>query len=161
MKKVRPFLWFDDQAEEAANFYVSVFPNSRITNVHRYGEGGPGPTGKVMTMNFELDGEPFTALNGGPHFKFTEAVSFMIDCADQAEVDHYWDRLCEGGQPSRCGWLKDRFGLSWQVVPRALPELISGADRAGAGRAMAAMMKMSKIEVDKLQAAYDGQTSPQ
>jgi predicted 3-demethylubiquinone-9 3-methyltransferase (glyoxalase superfamily) len=160
MKKVRPFLWFDDQAEEAANFYISVFPNSRITNVHRYGEGGPGPAGKVMTMDFELDGEPFTALNGGPHFKFTEAVSFMIDCADQAEVDHYWDRLCEGGQPSRCGWLKDRFGLSWQVVPRGLPELIGGADRAGAGRAMAAMMQMSKIEVDKLQAAYDGQTSP-
>lgn len=156
MQKIHPFLWFDTQAEEAANLYVSLFPNSRITDCQRYGQAGPGPAGTVMTISFDLDGQPLTALNGGPHFQFTEAVSFSIDCVDQAEVDHYWNALSQGGRTSQCGWLKDRFGLSWQVVPRALKELMSGPDAARSQRVMAAMLQMKKIEVDKLQAAYDG-----
>src|SRR5215472_8675652 len=129
MLKVTPFLWFDDQAEEAARFYVSLFPNSRIGNISRYGDAGPGKAGSVMTVSFELDGLPVTALNGGPNYKFTEAVSFSVSCDDQAEVDHYWSALAgDGGQEGPCGWLKDRWGLSWQIVPNALPELLGDPD---------------------------------
>jgi len=157
MPKIHPFLWFDTQAEEAMTFYVSIFPNSKVLNCQRYGPGGPGPEGSVMTADFELDGQRVTALNGGPIYKFTEAVSFVIDCQDQAEVDHYWDHLVDGGAPNRCGWLKDRFGFSWQVVPRQLFETIGGPDAQGRARAMAAMMQMIKLDVAKLQAAYAGE----
>jgi predicted 3-demethylubiquinone-9 3-methyltransferase (glyoxalase superfamily) len=157
MPKIHPFLWFDTQAEEAANLYVSIFPNSRIIDCMRYGEAGPGPAGTVMTVDFELDGQRISAINGGPIFKFTEAVSMVIDCADQAEVDYYWEKLtANGGEPSQCGWLKDPFGFSWQVVPKALFETIGGPDKAGAQRAQAAMMQMIKLDVAKLQAAYAG-----
>jgi predicted 3-demethylubiquinone-9 3-methyltransferase (glyoxalase superfamily) len=153
MSRITPFLWFDDQAEQAAEFYVSVFPNSKITGVTRYGEAGPGKAGSAMTVSFELDGLPVTALNGGPYFKLTEAFSMSVDCADQAEVDRYWDKLLEGGQPSQCGWLKDRFGLSWQIVPRILPRLLADPDRAKSQRVMAAMLKMIKLDVAGLEAA--------
>jgi predicted 3-demethylubiquinone-9 3-methyltransferase (glyoxalase superfamily) len=153
--KISPFLWFDSNAEEAANFYVSVFKNSEILEVSRSGEGGPGPAGQAFVVNFNLDGQEFKALNGGPMFKFTEAVSFMIDCADQAEVDYYWDKLTEGGEESQCGWLKDRFGLSWQVTPTNLGDLIGGPDPVKANRAMQAMLKMTKLDIATLQAAYD------
>lgn len=157
MPKISPFLWFDKEAEEAARFYVSVFPNSRLGEIQRYPENAPGPAGSAMTVAFELDGIPFTALNGGPLFPFSEAISFVVDCADQAEVDHYWDRLAgDGGQPVQCGWLKDRFGVSWQVVPRALHETIRGPDPAGRQRAFEAMMKMVKLDVAALKAAYAG-----
>lgn len=157
MGRISPFLWFDSEAEEAANLYVSLFPNSKITRVARYGEGGPGKAGTVMTISFELDGLPVTALNGGPVFKLSEAFSMSVDCADQAEVDHYWDALIEGGgQASQCGWLKDRFGLSWQIVPRALPRLLADPDRAKAQRVMAAMLKMVKLDVAKLEQAAAG-----
>ena len=150
MPKISPFLWFDAQAEEAANFYVSLFPNSKITSVSRF-DGD-----KVMTVGFELDGQKLSALNGGPMFKFTEAVSFVVDCEDQAEVDRYWDALiADGGQPSQCAWLKDRFGLSWQIVPKRLFELMSDPDRGRAGRATQAMLKMSKIIIADLEAAAD------
>lgn len=154
-QKISPFLWFDGNAEEAANFYVSVFKNSEILEVSQYGDDGPGPAGQVLVVNFTLDGQDFKALNGGPMYKFTEAVSFMIDCADQSEVDYFWDKLSEGGEESQCGWLKDRFGLSWQVVPTQLGSLISGNDPVRANRAMQAMMKMSKLDLAVLQAAYD------
>jgi predicted 3-demethylubiquinone-9 3-methyltransferase (glyoxalase superfamily) len=156
MQKISPFLWFDTQAEEAANFYVSIFKNSRIGKVVRYGEAGPGPKDSVLTIAFELDGLNFTALNGGPHFKFTEAISLHIDCENQEEVDYYWDKLLKGGQPSQCGWLKDKFGLSWQVVPSILPKLLGDPDREKANRVMQAMMRMIKIDVAKLEAAYAG-----
>ncbi len=157
MSRISPFLWFDDQAEEAANLYVSLFPNSKITNLSRYGEAGPGKSGSVMTVSFELDGLAVTALNGGPVFKLSEAFSMSVDCADQAEVDRYWDALIDsGGQPSQCGWLKDRFGLSWQIVPRALPRLLGDPDRAKAQRVMAAMLKMRKLDVAALEAAAEG-----
>ena len=128
MKKITPFLWFDDKAEEAMNFYVSIFKNSKVGSVTRYGEAGPGPKGSVMTATFTLDGQDFIALNGGPHFKFTEAISFSVDCKTQEEVDQFWEKLSEGGQKSRCGWLKDKYGLSWQIVPTVLSELL---DRQG------------------------------
>ncbi len=156
MPKIAPFLWFDSQAEEAANFYVSVFPNSKIGKVARAGEGGPFPKGSVMTIEFELDGQTFIGLNGGPMFKFNEAVSFTIECKTQEEVDRYWGALTEGGQESQCGWLKDRFGLSWQVVPTILPQLLTDPDRARAGRAMAAMMTMKKLDIAALKKAYEG-----
>ena len=157
MPKITPWLWFDTEAEEAANFYTSVFKNSRITNVARYGEAGPRPAGTVMTVAFELDGQEFAALNGGPEYTFNEAVSLMIDCADQAEVDYYWARLTEGGgQPGPCGWLKDRYGLSWQVVPTELERLLNDPDQCRAQRAMAAMLKMGKLDVAALRAAADG-----
>lgn len=156
MPKIHPFLWFDSQAEEAANFYVSIFPNSKILNVVRNSGGAPGPQGGVLTVDFELDGQRVTALNGGPVFSFSEAFSFVIDCKDQAEVDYYWEKLLQGGQESQCGWLKDRFGFSWQVVPQALFETIGGADAAGRARAMDAMMQMIKLDVAKLKAAYAG-----
>jgi predicted 3-demethylubiquinone-9 3-methyltransferase (glyoxalase superfamily) len=157
MQKITPFLWFDNQAEEAARFYVSLFKNSRIGEVSRYGEAGPGPKGQVMVIAFELDGVKFTALNGGPVFKLTEAFSLQVDCQDQAEIDRLWERLtADGGEPSRCGWLKDRFGLSWQIVPANLGQLIGGDDPAKASRAMQAMMQMGKLDIAALEAARQG-----
>lgn len=156
MPKTTPCLWFDTQGEDAAKFYTSVFPNSRVTDVTRYGEAGPRPAGMALTVEFELDGQAYTALNGGPEFTFSEATSFQIDCKDQDEVDHYWTELSEGGEEGPCGWLKDKFGLSWQVVPRALPELLGDPDQDKAQRVMAAMMGMKKIDVAGLQRAYDG-----
>jgi predicted 3-demethylubiquinone-9 3-methyltransferase (glyoxalase superfamily) len=157
MQKIHPFLWFDTQAEEAANLYVSIFKNSKITSISRYPEGGPVPKDRVMTVGFELEGQQFTALNAGPHFKFTEAISFVVDCKSQEEVDHYWTRLtADGGQPSQCGWLKDKYGLSWQITPSVLIELVSGPDTAKAGRVMAAMMQMGKIDIAKLKEAAKG-----
>jgi predicted 3-demethylubiquinone-9 3-methyltransferase (glyoxalase superfamily) len=157
MPAITPNLWFDTEGEEAAEFYVSVFPNSKITNVSRYGEAGPRPAGMVMTVDFELDGKPFTVLNGGPDFTFNEALSLSIDCADQDEVDHYWEKLGEGGEHGPCGWLKDKYGVSWQVVPAALQELVGDPDRGRSQRAMAAMLTMSKIDVAALHRAADGQ----
>jgi predicted 3-demethylubiquinone-9 3-methyltransferase (glyoxalase superfamily) len=148
-----PCLWFDTEGEEAARFYTSVFPNSRIVEIARYGEAGPREQGTVMVVSFELDGRPFTALNGGPQFRFSEAVSFQIECADQAEVDRYWETLSEGGEQGPCGWLKDRFGLSWQVVPTRLYELLRDPDTARAQRVMKAMLDMGKIEIAGLEAA--------
>jgi len=157
MLKVTPFLWFDDQAEQAAEFYVSLIPNSKITGVSRYGEAGPGVPGSAMTVTFELDGLPVTALNGGPVYKLTEAFSFSVSCEGQAEVDRLWNALIAGGgEESRCGWLKDRFGLSWQIVPKALPRLLGDPDRARANRAMQAMLKMNKLVVADLEAAAAG-----
>jgi predicted 3-demethylubiquinone-9 3-methyltransferase (glyoxalase superfamily) len=153
MPKITPFLWYDSQAEEAANFYVSIFPNSKIVNIARYGEASPAAAGSVMTVVFELDGQRLIALNGGPHFKFTEAVSFSIDCKSQEEVGHYWSRLLEGGRESQCGWLKDKYGLSWQVVPSVLGELLSDPDRARAKRVMQAMLKMKKLDMQTLRRA--------
>ena len=156
MPKVTPFLWFDGKAEEAANFYVSIFPNSRITGMSRNGEAGPGPKGSVMVATFELDGERFTALNGGPQYEFTPAISFVVDCETQAEVDHYWDKLGDGGEAVQCGWLRDKYGLSWQIVPTALPRLLSDPDPAKSARVMEAMFKMKKLVIAELQRAYDG-----
>ncbi|TXS44777.1 VOC family protein [Streptomyces sp. t39] len=156
MPRITPNLWFDTQGKEAAEFYVSVFPDSRITHVSYYGEAGPRPAGTVLTVDFVLDGQPFTAINGGPDFTFGEAVSFLVDCADQAEVDHYWSRLGEGGQEGPCGWLKDRYGLSWQVVPAVLGELLEDPDPARAQRAMTAMLGMHKLDAAALRAAADG-----
>jgi predicted 3-demethylubiquinone-9 3-methyltransferase (glyoxalase superfamily) len=155
MPNITSCLWFDTEGEDAANFYVSVFPNSHIVNVSHYGEAGPRPSGSVMTVDFELDGRPFMALNGGPEFTFSEAVSFVIDCADQDEVDYYWTKLSEGGEEGPCGWLKDRFGLSWQVVPAALGELASDPDPAKSQAVIKAMLGMRKLVVAELQAAYD------
>ncbi len=156
-RKITPFLWFDKEAEEAANFYVSIFPNSKVGKIARFGAGAPGPEGSVMTIAFELDGQPFAGINGGPIFKFSEAVSFVVNCADQAEVDHYWDKLTsDGGKESQCGWLKDRFGLSWQVVPTRLFELIGEDDAARSARVMAAVMQMVKLDIAKLEAAARG-----
>jgi predicted 3-demethylubiquinone-9 3-methyltransferase (glyoxalase superfamily) len=157
MQKITPFLWFDTQAEDAARFYVSLFENSRIGEVSRYGEAGPGPKGQVMVVAFELDGVKFTALNGGPVFKFTEAISLQVDCADQAEIDRLWEKLTsDGGEPSRCGWLKDRFGLSWQIVPASMGKLIGGDDPAKSQRAMQAMMQMGKLDITALERAREG-----
>jgi predicted 3-demethylubiquinone-9 3-methyltransferase (glyoxalase superfamily) len=156
MQKITPFLWFDTQAEEAAKFYASIFPNSRILKTARYGEAGPGPKGSVMTVEFELDGQRMIALNGGPHFKFTEAISLSVDCRDQKEVDHYWSKLSQGGQESMCGWLKDRYGLSWQVNPAILGELFADPDAKKAKRVMEAMLKMKKIDIAALKRAYEG-----
>jgi len=155
MQKIRPFLWFDKEAEEAANFYVSIFQNSRITDVTRYGEPGPGPAGSVMTVAFVLDGQEFIALNGGPHFRFTEAVSMFVTCDNQAEVDYFWDKLMAGGgQSSQCGWLKDRFGLSWQIVPAVLMTLLQDPDPATSARVMQAMLQMVKLDIATLQRAH-------
>ncbi|MFF3323543.1 VOC family protein [Streptomyces sp. NPDC002889] len=156
MPRITPNLWFDTQGEEAAEFYCSVFPNSEIKKVSHYGEAGPRPAGTVLTVDFVLDGQDFTAINGGPEFTFDEAVSFLIDCADQEEVDHYWSKLSEGGQEGPCGWIKDRYGLSWQVVPSVLEELLTDPDEARAQRAMKAMLGMQKLDVAALRAAADG-----
>lgn len=154
-KRITPFLWFDTKAEEAANFYISIFKNSTLGKITRYGKGSPMPEGTALTVSFELDGQSFTALNGGPHFKFTEAVSFSIRCESQEEVDHYWTKLCQGGEESQCGWLKDKFGLSWQVVPTALMEMMGDPDPAKAQRVTQAMLKMKKIDIPTLKRAYD------
>jgi predicted 3-demethylubiquinone-9 3-methyltransferase (glyoxalase superfamily) len=158
MPTIVPNLWFDGQAEQAAEFYTSLFPDSRIGKVHRAASDYPGGRkGDVVTVDFRLSGQPFTGINGGPQFTFDEAISFLIDCEDQAEVDRYWDALIEGGgEPGQCGWLKDRFGVSWQVVPRRLEELLDGDDPAGAERAMQAVLRMSKLEVAEAEAAYQG-----
>ena len=155
MEGITPCLWFDTEGEDAANFYVSLFPNSRVVSVNRYGDAGPRAAGSVMTVDFELDGQPYVALNGGPEFKFNEAVSFQISCADQDEVDRYWDKLGEGGEHGPCGWLKDRFGLSWQVIPRQFLELVSDRDPAKSQAVMSAMLGMRKLVVSELQEAYD------
>ena len=155
MQKITPFLWFNDQAEEAMNFYTAIFKNSKIGSVSRYGEGGPGPQGSVMTATFELNGQEFMALNGGPLFTFTEAISFFVNCETQAEVDELWEKLTEGGEESQCGWLKDKYGLSWQIVPTALGELLNDPDAEKAGRVMNAMLQMKKIDVAGLRAAYE------
>ena len=155
MEKITPCLWFDTQGEDAANFYVSLFPNSRIVSVNRYGDAGPRAAGSVMTVDFELDGQPYVALNGGPEFTFNEAVSFQISCADQDEVDYYWDKLGEGGEHGPCGWLKDRYGLSWQVIPEAFLQLVSDPDPAKSQAVMSAMLGMKKLVVSELQEAYD------
>jgi predicted 3-demethylubiquinone-9 3-methyltransferase (glyoxalase superfamily) len=153
MEKITPFLWFDTEGEDAARFYASVFPNSKIGEIARYGSAGPRPEGTVMTVSFELDGQRFVALNGGPEFTFSEAVSFLVNCDTQDEVDSYWSALSEGGEEGPCGWLKDKFGLSWQIVPNRLPELLADPDRERAQRVMEAMLKMKKIEVDELERA--------
>jgi predicted 3-demethylubiquinone-9 3-methyltransferase (glyoxalase superfamily) len=154
--RITPNLWFDTEAGEAANFYVSVFPNSRIVGVSRYTEAGPREAGAVMTVAFELDGQRFVGINGGPEFTFDEAVSFEIECKDQAEIDYYWERLTDGGSEGPCGWCKDRFGLSWQVVPAGMDELFSDPDTSRAARAMTAMFGMRKLDIAALQAAADG-----
>lgn len=155
-EKITTCLWFDNQAEEAADFYVSVFDGGKVLDVSRYGEGGPGPAGQAITVRFEIEGRTFTALNGGPAFNFNESVSFVIDCASQEEVDRYWAALGAGGTESQCGWLKDRYGVSWQVVPSALGGLIGGPDPEGSQRAMQAMLGMQKLDIAALQKAYDG-----
>lgn len=154
MQKITPFLWFDGQAEEAANFYTSIFKNSRIGSISRYGEAGPRPKGTVMVVPFELDGQTFMALNGGPQFTFTPAISFLINCETQEEVDELWEKLSEGGQKDRCGWLTDKYGLSWQIVPTALGKLMSDADPEKANRVMKAMLQMGKIDIQRLRQAY-------
>ena len=156
MQKIRPFLWFDDNAEEAVSFYVSVFDDAEITDVSRYQEGSPGPAGTVMSMSFRIEGQEFLALNGGPLFTFSEAISFLINCETQDEVDRLWDALSAGGEEQPCGWLRDRFGLSWQIVPRVLGELLGGSDPEGSQRAMQAMLKMKKLDIQTLQDAYVG-----
>jgi predicted 3-demethylubiquinone-9 3-methyltransferase (glyoxalase superfamily) len=156
MQKITPFLWFDNQAEEAMNFYVSIFKNSKIVSVSRYGDAGPGPKGSVMTATFQLDGQEFIALNGGPHFKFTEAISLFVKCQTQHEVDDFWEKLSQGGQKSQCGWLKDKFGLSWQIVPTILGELLGDKDREKSKRVMQAMLQMTKIDIEGLKRASEG-----
>jgi len=157
MQKISPFLWFDDQAEEAVNFYTSIFKNSKILNVTRYGEVGPGPKDSVMTVTFQLEGQEFMALNGGPHFKFTEAISFVVKCRTQEEVDDLWEMLSEGGgEKIQCGWLKDKYGVSWQIVPTILGEMINDPDAAKSQRVLEAMLKMKKIDIEGLKKAYAG-----
>jgi predicted 3-demethylubiquinone-9 3-methyltransferase (glyoxalase superfamily) len=155
MQKIIPFLWFDTQAEQAANFYISLFKDSKITGISHYGEGTPRPAGTVMTVNFQLEGQEFVALNGGPEFTFTPAISFYVDCATQAEVDQLWEKLTEGGQEVQCGWLKDRYGLSWQIIPSGLSELLNGKDPEGSRRAMQAMLQMKKIDLEIMRQAYE------
>ncbi len=155
MGKITPFLWFDGQAEEAANFYVSIFEDAKILNVSRYPDESPRMPGSAMTVSFELEGQAFIALNGGPEYSFTPAVSFFIDCATQAEVDHFWERLSEGGRPGRCGWLEDKYGVSWQVVPALLPELLQDESDEKSAAVMQAMLQMTKLDLNALQQAYD------
>jgi predicted 3-demethylubiquinone-9 3-methyltransferase (glyoxalase superfamily) len=155
MQKITTFLWFNDQAEQAANDYVALFPDSSIDAVTRYGAAGPGPAGSVMTVAFKLAGQTYTALNGGPHFQFTPAISQVIHCESQEEVDHYWDKLGAGGAPNQCGWLTDKYGLSWQVVPTILPRLLASGDPKKSQSMMKAMMGMTKLDIQKLQDAYD------
>ena len=157
IQKISPFLWFDHQAEEAARFYASIFPNSAVGTIVRYTEAGPGPSGSVMTVPFELDGQQFTALNGGPIFKFTEAISFVVNCETQEEVDKYWDKLSEGGQEVQCGWLKDKFGLSWQIVPSVMIEMLQDTDAERSQRVMKAMLGMKKLDIAGLEKAYQRQ----
>ena len=154
MQKITPFLWFDNQAEEAMNFYISIFKNSKVVNLARYGEAGPGPKGTVMAATFQIEGQEFVALNGGPRFKFTEAISFVVNCKTQKEVDDFWETLSQGGEKSRCGWLKDKYGLWWQIVPTILDEMLRDKDAAKAQRVMAAMLQMDKIDIQTLKQAY-------
>jgi predicted 3-demethylubiquinone-9 3-methyltransferase (glyoxalase superfamily) len=156
MQKITPFLWFDGQAEEAMKHYTSIFKNSKVVSVTRYGDAGPGPKGTVMTAEFQLEGQNFVALNGGPLFKFTEAISLVVNCETQQEVDELWEKLSAGGQPSRCGWLKDKFGLSWQVVPTILGKMLQDKDPQKAARVMNAMLQMDKIDIQRLKQAYEG-----
>jgi predicted 3-demethylubiquinone-9 3-methyltransferase (glyoxalase superfamily) len=156
MQKITPFLWFDNNAEDAAKFYTSIFKNSKIGKIARYGDAGPGPKGSVMTVEFELNGQQFVALNAGPQFKFTEAISFVVNCESQQEIDYFWEKLTAAGQEVQCGWLKDQFGLSWQVVPTALGKMMSDPNPAKSQRVMTAMLKMIKIDLPTLQRAYDG-----
>jgi predicted 3-demethylubiquinone-9 3-methyltransferase (glyoxalase superfamily) len=155
MQKITPFLWFDSQAEEAANFYISIFKNSKIGAISRYGEAGPGPKGSVMVVTFQLAGEEFMALNGGPLFKFTEAISLSVNCETQEEVDELWEKLSEGGEKGRCGWLKDKYGLSWQINPAVLGEMLADKDAEKSDRVMQAMLQMDKIDIGKLKQAYE------
>jgi predicted 3-demethylubiquinone-9 3-methyltransferase (glyoxalase superfamily) len=154
-QKITPYLWFDDQAEEAANFYTSIFKDSKIEEVTRYGKAGPRPEGMAMTVSFKLQGQEFVALNGGPEFKFNEAISFLVSCDSQEEVDYFWNNLSEGGEEGPCGWLKDKYGVSWQIIPTALPELLSNPDPEKSQRVMAAMLQMSKIDIEGLRQAYE------
>ena len=156
MQKITPFLWFDGKAEEAMNFYVSIFKNSKVVSVTRYGEAGPGPKGTVMSATFQLEGQEFYALNGGPQFTFTPAISLFINCKTQEEVDELWEKLSEGGRTDKCGWLQDKFGLSWQVIPTVLGELLRDKDPQKSKRVMQAMLKMTKIDIKKLKQAYEG-----
>lgn len=156
MQKITPFLWFDNNAEEAMNYYVSIFKNSKVLKVTRYGDAGPGPKGTVMTAEFQLDGQEFVGLNGGPKFPFTWAVSFVVNCETQEEVDYFWEKLSDGGEKSRCGWVKDKFGLWWQVTPTVLVEMIGDKDPERSQRVMEAMMQMDKIEIEPLKRAYEG-----
>jgi predicted 3-demethylubiquinone-9 3-methyltransferase (glyoxalase superfamily) len=155
MQKITPFLWFDGKAEEAMNFYVSVFKNSRVVNVTRYGEAGPGPKGTVMSATFQLEGQDFYALNGGPQFTFTPAISLFVNCETQQEVDELWNKLSEGGRKDRCGWLQDKYGLSWQVIPSVLGKMLQDKDAEKANRVMKAMLQMDKIDIERLKQAYD------
>ena len=155
MKGITPFLWFDHQAEEAANFYVSIFPHSKVKTVTRYGDAGPGPKGSVMTVAFELDGKDFVALNGGPRFQLSPATSFVANCENQKEVDELWTKLSEGGQPNQCGWLTDKYGVTWQIVPTILPQLLQDKDPERSQRVMQAMFQMTKIEIEPLKKAYE------
>lgn len=155
MQKITPFLWFDNQAEEAINFYTSIFKNSKIGSVARYGEEGPGDPGKVMTANFELEGQEFIALNGGPYFKFTEAISFFVKCEDQPEIDYYWEKLSDDGEIQQCGWLKDKFGISWQIVPVILGQLLNDPNAQKARNVNKAMLQMVKLDIAELKKAYD------
>ncbi len=157
MQKITPFLWFDGKAEEAANFYTSIFNNSKILSLSRYGEAGPWPKGTVMTVTFQLEGQKFIALNGGPHYTFSPAISFFVDCETQAEVDELWEKLSAGGSDMQCGWLKDKFGLSWQIIPRALMELMQDKDPAKSQRVFKAMLQMAKIDIEGLKRAYRGE----
>jgi len=156
MPKITPFLWYDDNAEEAVNFYRSIFKDSKVGKVSRYGDAGPGPKGQVMTIEFELMGQKFTALNAGPQFKFTEAISFVVNCETQKEVDEFWEKLSAGGEKVQCGWLKDKFGLSWQIVPTELGKLISDSDPKKSQRVMKAMLQMNKLDIARLKQAYEG-----
>ncbi len=156
MPKITPNLWFDTEAQEAAEFYVSIFPNSKITNVTHYGEAGPRPAGTVLTVDFVLDGQEYTAINGGPQFTFDEAISLLINCDDQDEVDYYWSRLSDGGEEGPCGWLKDRYGVSWQVVPKVLIDMVNDPNAEKAKRAMEAMLAMGKLDIAELEKAYAG-----
>jgi predicted 3-demethylubiquinone-9 3-methyltransferase (glyoxalase superfamily) len=156
MQKIVPFLWFDDQAEEAMNHYISIFPDSKVVSVTRYGDAGPGPKGTVMTVTFQLAGQEFIALNGGPQFKFTEAISLSVNCQTQEEVDELWEKLSEGGEQGPCGWLKDKYGLSWQINPTALGEMLQDPDAEKSNRVMQAMLQMSKIDIAGLRRAYEG-----
>ena len=155
MQKITPFLWFDGKAEEAMNFYVSVFKNSKIVRIARYGEGGPGTTGTVMTGTFLIEGQEFIALNGGPQFTFSPAISFLVNCGTQQEVDELWEKLSEGGEKQRCGWLKDQYGVSWQIVPTALGKLLNDSDPVKSKNVMQAMLQMDKIDIERLQQAYE------
>jgi predicted 3-demethylubiquinone-9 3-methyltransferase (glyoxalase superfamily) len=157
MQKITPFLWFDGKAEEAANFYTSIFKNSTILNVARYGEAGPGPKGTVMTATFQIEGQQFTALNGGPHYTFSPAISFFVNCETQTEVDELWEKLTAGGREVQCGWLQDKFGVSWQIIPKTLMELMQDKDPVKSQRVFKAMLQMTKIDIEGLKRAYRGE----